>query len=320
MGILDRVDPGMRPLLEETLAAFPGGLNAIADLTQRRMIASAVVGAMTQGLPVFDAVTWEDQTIPTADGTAGFRVRVYRPRADPQVSAGILFFHSGGMILGDLEFEHAAASRLSAEVGAVVVSVEYRLAPENPYPAPVDDAVTALRWLLEGSSRLGIQDGRFAIYGTSAGGGLALATALRARDELLPKPRLVVAIYPMIDDRIETASSREITGLGVWDAEHNREGWSLYLGGGEADTYAAPARATDLTGLAPVFLEAAELDVFRDENIVFAQRLMADGVPTELHVYPGAFHGYEAVAPDHEMSRKAVSARYAALRRALHPN
>ena len=206
---------------------------------------------------------------------------------------------------------------LCETIQSIVVSVEYRLAPENPHPAPVQDCYEALVWMSQNATELGFDSDRLAIVGGSAGGGLAIATALMARDQEFPKLCFLMANYAMIDDRNETPSSKEITDVGIWDREANIEAWDWYLGGNPPDEYAAPARATDLSGLPPTFIDVGELDLFRDEDINFATRLSQHGVTTELHVYPGAYHGSESIAPDAELSKQIWINRIEALKRAL---
>ncbi|GAA3342217.1 hypothetical protein GCM10020358_36420 [Amorphoplanes nipponensis] len=187
----------------------------------------------------------------------------------------------------------------------------------SPHPAPVEDCYAGLVWTAAHAAELGIDPDRLALYGGSAGGGLAIATALIARDRGGPALRFMMPIYPMIDDRNETASSHEITDIGIWDRAGNIEAWDWYLGGKEADQYAAPARAEDLTGLPPAFIDVGAVDLFRDEDIAFAQRLMAAGVPTELHVHPGSYHAAETFAAEAALSRRTWALRTDALRRAL---
>jgi acetyl esterase/lipase len=201
----------------------------------------------------------------------------------------------------------------------VTVTVEYRLAPEHPYPAAVEDCFAALRWLAADGGGLGIDLERIALYGASAGGGLALATALRARDAGGPRPCFVMAIQPMIDDRHVTPSAREFHGLGpaFYDRKANQVSWGHYLGGRQADQYAAPARAVDLAGLPPTFIDVGELDLFRDEDTDFARRLAASGVATEFHLYPGAIHSFDSLAPTLDISHLALEARRFAFARAF---
>ena len=315
----DRIDPECRPVLSaaaEYMLQNPWP----ADPAGRRQIGDALLAAQTATAP--DGVVWEDRLVPGLSGEPDVPVRLYRPVAAQRPGPGLLFIHGGGMWAGSVAHEHVQAATLSAALGAVVVSVGYRLAPEAPYPAAVHDCSGALNWMAANAGDLGFAASRLAVTGGSAGGGLALAVALLARDRGGPALRYVMAQYPMIDDRNETASALEFDDLGVvWDRRKNVEAWAWYLAGQAADIYAAPARASaaQLAGLPPTFLDVGELDPFRDEDIAFATRLMQAGVPTELHVYPGAFHGSEHMAPDAELSVRIQQTRLAALRRALLP-
>jgi acetyl esterase/lipase len=270
-------------------------------------------------LPVVENpdVVKEDRTVSGPDGDPDVTVRIYRPVDASDALPGIYFIHGGGMVLGDIAGEDATASMLCAEIGAVVVSVEYRLAPEHPHPAPVEDCYAGLVWTADNAAALGIDPDRLAIYGGSAGGGLTLGTALLARDRQGPALRLTMPIYPMIDDTNTTASSHEITDVGIWDRAGNVEAWQWYLGGKPADQYAAPTRAADVSGLPSTYIDVGTVDLFRDEDIAFAQRLMQAGVACELHVNPGSYHGSETFAPDATISRRIWATRIAALRRAL---
>jgi acetyl esterase/lipase len=221
------------------------------------------------------------------------------------------------MVLGNVAGEDANATMLCDEVGAVVVSVEYRLAPENPHPAPAEDCYAGLVWTAKNAAELGIDADRLGIYGGSAGGGLAIATALMARDRGGPALKFMMPIYPMIDDRNETPSTHEITDIGIWDRAGNIEAWGWYLGGKDADQYAAPTRADDVSGLPPAFIDVGTVDMFRDEDIAFAQRLMQAGVPTELHIHPGSYHAAETFAADAALSRRIWALRIDALKRGL---
>ncbi|MFN8081306.1 MAG: alpha/beta hydrolase [Kineosporiaceae bacterium] len=312
----DRIDPASRVVLDELLAAMPGGLNSIADIVARRAAVAELLAAVE--VPPNPRVTRADRTVPGPDGAPPVPVRIYRPVDAAGVLPGVLFIHGGGMIMGDLDGEDDVASLICDEVGAVVVSVDYRLAPEHPYPAGLDDCYAALVWTARQAGELGIDPDRIAVYGGSAGGGLTIATVLTARDRGYPRVCFQMPIYPMIDDRHDTPSSHEIIDIGIWDRAGNIEAWAWYLGGAAADGYAAPARAEDLTGLPPTFIDVGTVDLFRDEDIAFATRLMQAGVPTELHVYPGSYHASEHFAVEAELSQRIRATRIAALRRALH--
>lgn len=311
----DLIDPESRVPLDALLAAMPGGFNAIPDIVARRATLEAVFASMPA--PEFPGVAKEDRTVPGPEGDPDITVRVYRPVGATGTLPGIYFIHGGGMVLGDIDGEDATACTLCEAVGAVVVSVEYRLAPEHPHPAPVEDCYAGLRWTAEHADELGIDPARLAIVGGSAGGGLALGTALLARDRGGPALCFMMPIYPMIDDTHTTASSHEITDIGIWDRAGNIEAWDWYLGGKPADQYAAPTRAEDVSGLPPAYIDVGTVDLFRDEDIAFAQRLMAAGVPCELHVNPGSYHASEVFAPDAALSQRIWATRIDALKRAL---
>ena len=309
------IHPDVREPLEQLLAAIPGGFNSIPDIVQRRATVAQLLAAIE--IPPNPNVTSEDRMVPGPDGAPDIKVRIYRPTDATGTLPGIYFIHGGGMILGDIEEEDAVASQICERVDAVVVSVEYRLAPEHPYPAPVQDCYAGLVWMARNAGELRFDPDRLAVYGGSAGGGLTIAISMLARDRGFPALRFQMPIYPMIDDRNETPSSHEITDIGLWDRAGNIEAWKWYLGDGKPDQYAAPARAEDLTGLPPTFIDVGTIDLFRDEDITFAMRLMQAGVPTELHVNPGAYHAAEVFAPECELSGVIWARRIEALRRAL---
>jgi acetyl esterase/lipase len=250
-------------------------------------------------------------------------VRVYRPRDAAARLPCLLWIHGGGMIAGHIDMDDLMCDRFADEAGCVVVSVEYRLAPEHPHPAPVEDCFAALQWIAASADALGIDPARIAVGGSSAGGGLAAGTALLARDRGGPALCFQLLIYPMIDDRNSTPSALEFDDILSWSGQHNLSGWTALLGqergGDNVSQYAAPARAGDLAGLPPAIIQVGELDVFRDEDIGYASGLLRAGVATELHVYPGAYHGFNMHVPEAAVSRRMTADTLAALRRALHP-
>lgn len=311
----DLIDPDVREPLDQLLEVMPGGFNSIPDIVQRRAAVTQMLAALE--IPPNPNVTSEDRMVPGPDGAPDIKVRIYRPVDATGTLPGIYFIHGGGMILGDIDGEDAVATSICEQVDAVVVSVEYRLAPEHPYPAPVEDCYAGLAWMARHAAELRVDPDRLAVYGGSAGGGLTIATSMLARDRAFPALRFQMPIYPMIDDRNETPSSHEITDVGLWDRAGNIEAWKWYLGDGKPDQYAAPARAEDLAGLPPTYIDVGTLDLFRDEDITFAMRLMAAGIPTELHVSPGAYHAAEVFAPAAPLSERIWTRRFEALRRAL---
>jgi acetyl esterase/lipase len=264
-------------------------------------------GAMPP-MPVSDAVERTDHIVP---GEPEIPIRVHRPHGATGSRPCLYSMHGGGYVLGSHEAEDAMFDRLCPELGLVGVSVGYRLAPEHPYPAPIEDCYRGLVWTHEHADELGIDRSRIGVRGISAGGGLAAALALLARDRGSPSIAFQLLECPMIDDRQETPSSRQ-DGLVIWSKQSNTFGWRSYLGelAGRDDVpyTAAPARAPDLSGLPRAFVAVGGADGFRDEDVLYALRLNQAGVPTELHVYPGAPHGYQIVpdAPASRQSRRDV--------------
>ena len=315
----ERIDPESLLGLDALLEIAPGGFNAIADITERRAALERVLGEMTAELPPNENVVTEDKVIVGSEGTPDIPVRIFRPAGTADVLPGIYYIHGGGMSMGNIDGDAFISAMLCEAINAVIVSIEYRLAPEHPYPAAVEDCYGALAWMAESAAQLGFDSERLAIYGGSAGGGLTIATALTARDRGGPALCSMMALYPMIDDRNETPSSREIIDVGIWDRDANHEAWGWYLGGKPADGYAAPSRAENLSNLPPTFIDVGEVDLFRDEDIAFAARLLQAGVPTELHVYPGSYHASEVFAPDAALSATIWQRRIESLKRALHP-
>ena len=315
--IRDRIDTESRGPLDEMLAETPGSFNAIKDIRERRQKLEEQQQKWAKDQPPNENVVTEDREIPGPEDAPPVGLRIYRPKAASGVLLGIFFIHGGGMIMGSVEGEGPKAAELCEVIQTVVVSVEYRLAPEYPHPAPVQDCYAALKWMAQNADELAFDVDRLAVVGGSAGGGLTIATTMMARDKGFPRICFQMPLYPMIDDRNETPSSYEIMDVGVWDREGNVEAWQWYLGGKSADNYAAPARAENLAGLPPTFIDVGELDLFRDEDIQFAARLIQAGVPTELHVYPGAYHASEVFAPEAALSQSILARRTEALLRAL---
>jgi acetyl esterase/lipase len=257
-----------------------------------------------------------EETVETRDEVVdGVPVRVYRPAGVTGDLPGILYLHGGGFCIGSIETEHAGAVGLNNAIQAVVVSVDYRLAPEHPYPAGLEDCYTALGFL---AGLDGVDPDRLAVHGQSAGGGLSAATALLARDRGGPALCFQALGIPELDDRLGTPSMTAFTGTPMWARPQAIKSWDYYLAGQPADGYAAPARMEDLSGLPPTYLVTCELDPLRDEGLTYAMRLLAAGVPVEVHNYPGAFHGAMLV-PGAAVVKRMQDDLVAALTRALHP-
>ena len=280
--------------------------------------------AMRTPLPEAELLDIEDRLIPGLEGDPEVSVRVYRPKAAAARPAaavpGVLLIHGGGFVIGSVEAEHAGAVMTAANLGAVLVSVDYRLAPEHPYPAGLHDCHAALTFLHAEASALGVDPERVALLGTSAGGGLAAATALLARDRGGPPVCFQMLHIPELDDRLETPSMRTFVDSPLWNRPLAVKSWEFYLGAlaGKDDVpvYAAPARATDLAGLPPAYVSTAENDPLRDEGIAYALGMLQAGVSVELHQFPGTFHG-SALVPTAAVSRRAAQEASVVLRRAL---
>ena len=233
-------------------------------------------------------------------GQPALTVLVVKPRERSPVRPALLSIHGGGMVVGSPQFEARGIGRLARELGAVVVSPDYRLAPENPFPAALDDCMATLRWMRENADELDIDPERIAVCGASAGGGLSAAVAQWASDEGIPL-RAQVLVYPMIDDRAVLADDHGDRGRLAWTPLSNRFGWTAYLGRepreSDAPEYAAPARRRDLAGLPPAWIGVGELDLFYEEDVEYAANLKAAGVPCELVTVPGMYHGADGIAP-----------------------
>ncbi|MCX4745040.1 alpha/beta hydrolase [Kitasatospora sp. NBC_01287] len=257
-----------------------------------------------------------DRLLPSDDGIE-VPVRVYRPVGESEPGPAVLYLHGGAFISGDLDFEHPRCLEMCRETGFTVVAVDYRLAPEHPFPAGLDDCLTAYRWLRAEGSSIGVDAGRIAVAGSSAGGALTAALCLRARDTGLEPPGLQLLLYPVTDDRLRTRSVREFADTPAWDSRNCVHMWDHYLGPAErrgpVSPYAAPARATDLRGLPPAYVMTAEYDPLRDEGDEYARRLAEAGVPTELHRFAGTFHAFDTLASA-PVSRRACREHYEVLR------
>jgi len=267
------------------------------------------------------AVTWEERVIPGPGGAPDVEVTIVRPVAASASAPGVLSIHGGGMVLGTRYFATGELIELAERFGAVGVAVEYRLAPEHPAPAQAEDCYAALVWMADHAHELGIDASRIIVSGASAGGGLSAAVALMARDRGGPRLAGQLLNAPMLDDRNETTSARQYDGIGAWDRNNNDTAWDAVLGADRftdaASPYAAPARAADLSGLPPAFIEVGAAETFRDEAVAYATRIWATGGQAELHVWSGGYHGFSGSSPEAEVSRAANAARDSWLRRII---
>lgn len=297
---------GMDPELEVFIPLVPE-TDLKDPASQREMFAGLATSVPPPDTTDMDVA---DRMVP---GDPDVAVRIYRP---PLAQGAVVWMHGGGFVMGDVTTEHPWAGRLARASGLVVVSVGYRLAPEHPYPAALDDVYAVLTWVSEHSSELGVEGGRIAIGGHSAGGTLAAATTLRARDRQGPAIRFQLLNQPGLDDRQEAWSAAHFTDTPWQYREKIAASWRHYLGAAPPSAYAAPARATDLSGLPPAYIATAELDPNRDEGIEYALRLLQAGVSVELHQWAGTFHGSQAILSA-EVSQRQLAEISDALRRAL---
>lgn len=264
-----------------------------------------------------------ERAVPGPAGAPDVPLLITRPAGLPEGAPVVYHLHGGGMISGTSRTGMPGILREWAEpLGLVVVSADYRLAPEHPYPAGVEDCYAGLVWVARHAAQTGGDPERIIVAGGSAGGGLTAAVALMARDRGGPRLTGQLAMCPMLDDRNDTTSARQMTGRGVWDRRANQAGWTSLLGEARGTArvapYAAPARATDLSGLPPAYIDVGAAETYRDENIAYATRIWQAGGDAELHVWSGGFHGFDQIAPDTAVARDARETRVRWLRRVLH--
>ncbi|MCR9093766.1 MAG: alpha/beta hydrolase [bacterium] len=303
----DRLDPEIAVILP----ALPEGL---ANITRESIVALRETMAANAPPPPPTDVVITERTAPSPDGDV--KVYVHRRPSD-EIQPCLLWIHGGGYILGSALDNRA--TWIAEALDLTVVSVDYRLAPEAPFPAGTEDCWTALNWIVEQADDLRIDLDRLAIGGASAGGGMAAGLALLNRDRGGPKLAMQLLIYPMIDNLHDTPSG-QYTNHPVWNRRTSFNAWEMYLDGApgkDASPYACAARATNLEGLPPAYVCVGAEDLFRDEDIDYARRLIAAGVPCELSVYPGLFHGADGFLPTARISRRLEQGYQAALAQAL---
>lgn len=309
MDFISRVVPELRPII----SLLPP-MNLPGDLA---MIRQAPIPPAQESE---DVITISRHISGAADQE--MLVKIYEPRNRNQAALpALLWIHGGGYVIGHPNMDDGLCQTFAITANCIVVSVDYRLAPEHPYPAAIEDCYKALKWMSDNSDELNIDVARIAIAGASAGGGLTAALALMARDKGGPSIVFQMPLYPMIDDRNTTPSSYEITDeRATWNRSKNTAAWSMYLGehaNGEISQYAAPARAHNLAGLPPTYTCVGQLDPFRDETIEYVARLAQSGVDVEFQLYPGCFHGFESVVPNAKVSQHARNEYVNALAAAL---
>lgn len=302
-----------------TVVQYGIGFNLTADGIPALRAAVASQTPSDEMLRRGGTIEFQEHPVPGFEGSKDLSALVLRPAGRTGPLPCIVYTANGGKIMRGSRGVTQVELDWVVDLGLVMVVVSPPVGPEDPHPALIDGAYSGLVWTAEHAEELGIDPDRLLVYGKSGGGGLAAATALLARDRGGPALAGQVLMYPMLDDREITSSSR-FEGI-VWDRTSNKTGWTAMLGeacgGPDVSPYAAPARAEDLSGLPPTYIEVGSAEVFRDEDIDYAVRLLQAGVPTELHVWVGGFHGYDSAAPAAEISVATVAARNSYLRRAL---
>jgi acetyl esterase/lipase len=308
------IDPEFLPFLEilppPDLDDVEGGRARLAELLAPINAAVDITG-----------VTVTDHYAPGPDGADDVLVRVYAPEAAPPAGgrAALLDIHGGGFTSGSVEMEHGMCVSVARQLGIVAATVEYRLAPEHPFPAGVEDCYAALCWLHDAADEFGVDRDRIGVGGQSAGGGLTAGTVLLARDRGGPAVCFQFLGIPELDHRLETASMRTFTDTPMWSHPQAVLSWQRYLGPdhtGDVSPYASPSIAPDVSGHPPTYVTTMEFDPLPDEGILYALRLMEAGVPVELHSFPGTFHGSSLVTSA-AVSRRANEELLVALRRGL---
>jgi len=304
-------------LLRAVTARFTSGAGrpqpaARDDWKTCRANSEAGLVALEAALPEHPEVSRVGYRAVSHDG-AGVTLRWYAPEGHG--SSAAVYLHGGGMISGSVELYDRFVAAYAADSGVPMLAVDYRRAPEDPHPCPVEDSYAGLAWLAAHAGDLGIDAGRIALMGDSAGGGLAAGTALLARDRSLAVAKQIL-IYPMLDDR-NTVPDPALVPFASFSYDDNYTGWHALLGGkaGTEDVPgpAAAARAADLAGLPSAYVEVGELDIFRDEDIEYARRLAAAGTSVELHVHPGCPHGFDRIDPSVDVVRRSRADRLRAL-------
>jgi acetyl esterase/lipase len=308
------IDPELLPWLD----MLPGVVLEDYDALLAARAGQAQLSDVMPSYEPANPIDVRDTTVPGPSDAPDVPVRIYTPANLEAPVPGLVYIHGGGFVLGDLDMFHAHVLQLADELGIVIVSVDYRLAPEHPFPAPVEDCYAALKWVAAKAEELGIDPARIGVGGESAGGGLTAGTVLLARDRGGPELCFQYLGIPELDDRLDTESMREYVDTPLWNRPNAVFSWASYLGAepGDVSPYAAPARATDLAGLPPAFVTTCQYDPLRDEGIEYARRLAHAGVPTELRHYPATFHGSSFIASA-AITRRMFADEVEALRRGL---
>jgi acetyl esterase len=310
------------PELQSMLEFLPDTSVAFSDPPAAREGFLKLVAMLNTNVD-HSGVAVENRLVPSSAEAPDIPVRIYSPEDLNKPAPAIVHIHGGGFVIGNLDSEMGSCLALCRGLGVVVVSIDYRLAPETPYPGPLEDCYSALQWANSNASTLNIDPARIAVFGVSAGGGLAAATALLSRDRGGPPICFQYLGIPELDDRLQTSSMRRFVDTPMWNRPNAEISWDFYLGdqyqrGADNVPYhAAPARAEDLSGLPPAYISTMEFDPLRDEGVEYALKLMQADVATELHSFPGTFHGSSMFA-NTAVSQRESTEMFAVLRRALH--
>ncbi|MFJ2559222.1 MULTISPECIES: alpha/beta hydrolase [unclassified Streptomyces] len=314
-------DPELATALAAVQEFMPTGGLKLGSIPDRRLLAGQAPTPSHEELSLDGTYRVEERQVPGPQGAPDIKLLICRPAEARTPTAAVYHVHGGGMIMGDSRTFLPELLSTVRGMGIAVVSVEYRLAPETPHPGPVEDCYAGLVWTVEHADELGIDPARVVIAGGSAGGGLTAAVALLARDRGGPELTAQMLMSPMLDDRNDSYSAIQMAGLGIWDRAENQVGWTALLGdavgGPDVSPYGAPARATDLSGLPPTFIDVGAAETFRDEAVTYAGRIWQAGGQAELHVWPGVFHGSLGFAPQARVSQDTFAAYRAWLRRVL---
>lgn len=318
-----RARPPFDAELEPALGAVPAFFRTLQPDSIAQFRAATTRSSSLEDLIAGRPVDVTDHAVTGHEGGAVV-VTVLRRRGHEGVrSPGVYFIHGGGMVGGSRWAVTPMLIEWVLEYGAVAAAVEYRLAPEFSDPVPVEDCYAGFEWFVRCADVFGFDPRRVLIGGMSAGGGLSVGTTLLVRDRGGSMPAAMLLMWPMLDDRNETVSSQQIDGVGIWDRTSNQTGWAALLGDrrgtAEVSMYAAPARAIDLSGLPPAYLEAGSAEVFRDETVALASGIWAAGGSAELHIWAGGFHGFQTIVPTAAVSQTAVQTRESWVRRTLAP-
>jgi acetyl esterase/lipase len=287
----------------------------VGDVGGRRAMWEPILDAAGKAQPIPEDVTTHDYVAATDDG-AQITMRWYAKNESTPGSA-VLFFHGGGYLFGHIEHFDGPVTRYVSASGVPMLSVEYRRAPEHPYPTPLEDAYTALKWLNGHAAELGVDPDRIGVMGDSAGGGMAAALSILSRDRRGPQIARQILLMPMLDDR-NTTPDPHIAPLAVWTYDDSRTAWPALLGdaagGPDVPATAAPARLENATDLPPAYLEIGQIDAFRDEASAYAITLSRAGVPVEFHLHPGVPHEFDSIAFNADVSRRAIADRVRVLK------